>query len=42
MSNEITGNIVVIEDTVQITETFTKREFVLEVPSNKPEYQPAS
>jgi len=40
MSNEITGTIIVIEDTVQITETFTKREFVLEVPSNKPEYQP--
>ena len=38
MSNEITGNIVVIEDTMQITETFTKREFVLEVIDNNPEY----
>lgn len=38
MSNEITGTIVVIEDTMQITETFTKREFVLEVIDNNPEY----
>ena len=38
MSNEITGTIIVIEATMQITETFTKREFVLEVIDNNPEY----
>ena len=38
MSNEITGTIIVIESTMQITETFTKREFVLEVIDNNPEY----
>jgi len=38
MSNEITGTIVVIEDIMHITETFQKREFVLEVIDNNPEY----
>ena len=37
MSNEITGTIIVIEATVQISETFTKREFVLQIEN---EYNP--
>ena len=38
MSNEITGNIVVIEQPVQVSATFSKREFVLEVVDNNPQY----
>lgn len=40
MSNEITGTIIVIEATENVSATFQKREFVIEVPSNKPEFRP--
>jgi hypothetical protein len=35
---DVTGEIVMKGDTVQVTETFRKREFVIEVIGNKPEY----
>ena len=39
MSYDITGNIAVIFDEMQVTATFKKREFVIEVPDDKyPEF----
>ena len=35
---QITGTIYKIEDKVQLTETFSKREFIVEVPDENPEY----